>query len=139
MAGVMPKKARKRLGRYLRDIADQLELRDWTVTHRWSQEPANPNHGADNECIYGQKVVIIRFRYGFENWDPVEQRATIVHELMHATRAATWDQVRGDLDGVLGRQADELFTAAYGRQMEYEVEALAQAFARHMPLPDLKG
>lgn len=130
----MTPKRRRQVGKYLRKIANGLELRDWTV-HVMRGDPHNPNHGAAMEAVYGQRVVRVWIRADLFDYPPAEQRQTLVHELVHVHTSAMAAMVRETLPGQMAPQAHEVFEREFTRQVEHAVDALAEAVAPRFPLP----
>jgi hypothetical protein len=126
---------RKTLGRYCRTVADRMELRDWhiDVMH---EDPSDETAYASAECIYGQKRVRLRFCPEFRDLAPIVQRHVVVHELVHCRMAAVQSQAERDLEDHIGRLADSLFFRSFRRNLEYAVDALSVAIAKHTPLID---
>ena len=135
----MRKRDRKELGRYVRWIADEMGLRDWTLRIDIAQ-PEAPN-GADGmewgaSCapIPGRKAATITFAPWQRNVDLEQLRETVVHELTHCHFFGLWDTVRRDILHPLGQTTYDVFVAGLERHMEYGVDAMAEALAPHMPL-----
>jgi hypothetical protein len=130
----MKKKDRRELERYIRWMADEMELRDWTIV--LADEPCSPENEGDCKPTYGQKLATIRLCKEFRSHEAERQRRTIVHELLHCHWNAAWDMVDRDLEKALGAQADLLFSVAFNRNAEYALDATAHALAKHLPLID---
>jgi hypothetical protein len=116
----------------MRWIADEIELRDWTIT--LADEPCDSDYTAKINCIEGRKHAVIAFNPEFREMDPDDQRQTIIHELVHAHHAICWRMVQSDLIQPLGQETYNIFADSYRRGMEYCVDAVADALAKHMPL-----
>jgi hypothetical protein len=125
------KRDRKALGEYIRWVANEMELRDWTFTV--AREASDEAHDASVSITYGRKRAQIYVSADFRAFDPGRQTHTIVHELVHCHLDSACGMVRNDLEEHLGKQADRLFWDAFRRQMEYGVDALADAIAKHLP------
>jgi hypothetical protein len=128
----MTKRDRNALARYIRWVADAIELRDWTIT--LDDEPCDPDYNARVDCSEGRKHATIAFHAKFREMDPEDQRQTIVHELVHAHHAVTWRMVQTDLLRPLGQETYGVFVDSYRRAMEYCVDATADALVKHLPL-----
>jgi len=134
------KRERKALGRYCREIANKLELRDWWVSTRVDNVggPQDRYDGktwaASSNSIPGQKHVMLAFDPGCREWSREELRQTVAHELIHAHLAPMVEMTRVDLEPHLADQAHVLFDAAFTRHLEFAVDALADAVAPHLPL-----
>lgn len=137
----MRKRDQKALGAYCRDLADKLELRDWTVTAN-VEDPGTPERaddqswGASSESTPGRKYVTLRFRADCRDWSVEDIRATVAHELIHAHFAPLMEVIRTDLYSHLGRPAYVLLVDGTTRHLEFGVDALADAVAKHLPLID---
>lgn len=129
----MNRRDRKALGSYMREVADRMELRDWhlDLSH---DPPAQDDAYASCEPIYGQHRTVLRFAHGFRDRDPEDQRHTVVHELVHLHLAALTSQVEHDASELLGSTADSVFWNGARRNLEYAVDGLAHAIARHIPI-----
>jgi hypothetical protein len=132
---LVTKSQRAILGRYIRHVANELHLRDWTfhVKH----EPAeDPDVLAEIRCTFGTHEANIWFCKDFVDREPEQQRETVVHELVHPHVEIPWEMVRDDLKRHLGMLTWDTFTDAYKRNMEFGVDALAKSLAPHLPLID---
>lgn len=133
----MKKRDRKALGRYVRHVADLMELRDWTV--ELGREPTPDGIAGRCNIVYGRKLARIGVASDFRDDDPESQRQTIAHELVHCHLDSAYNMVQNDLEDLLGKPADTVFLLGYKRQMEYGVDALASAIAKHLPLIEWPG
>ncbi len=137
----MKKRDRKALGRYARDLADKLELRDWTVTIG-PGDPGGPERadgkrwGACSDSIPGRKYVTVTLTPDCREWSREDLRATVAHELIHAHLAPLMEVIRTDLAGHLAPSTHEVLCDGTTRHMEFAVDALADATAKHLPLID---
>src|SRR5579885_2312969 len=117
---------RQEYQRYFREIADRMQLQNWTITI----EPVPPGDAADYAEVLrtkGRRVALIRLSELFLNSSEEDQRDTAVHELIHLQGAFVDSFIRGQLD--------EEEWATYNNLREYEVDSQAAAFAPLMPLP----
>lgn len=137
----MKKRDRKALGKYLRAVADKLELRDWTVClaigNPGGSNNARPDGltwGASSDSIPGRKHVTVTFPEDVREWDLKILRQTTAHELIHAHFHPLSEMWRVDLHPHLHHQAYELFNDSATRWIEFGVEAMADALAPHLPL-----
>jgi hypothetical protein len=137
----MRKRDRKELGRYVRAIADEMSLRDWTFDVELGDadegkdaRPDGSRWGASCAPVPGRKFATITLAPGQREEDPAELRQTVVHELTHCHFFGLWDTVRNDTLLPLGQQTYDMFIANIERHMEYGVDAMADALAPHMPL-----
>lgn len=130
----MKKRDHKALTAYIRETADAVGLRDWEV--RLSDERAAEGKAASVQAVFGRKFARVLIGKDFRGESPEDQRDTIVHELIHLHLEPAADMVYRDLEKVLGRPADAVFTNGFERQLEYGIDGLAAALAPHMPLID---
>ena len=124
---------RGELGQYVRDIADQMGLRDWTV-NMMHGEPANVKAGADCQVVFGQKVVDIRFRHDWHEMPPEDLRWLVAHELVHC-HLWTMSQRVCDLESTMGVMVWGVFDAAFTDALEHATDGIAREWSRHLPLP----
>lgn len=130
----MTKKERKALGLYIRWVGDAMELRDWTF--ELSRKEPDTDAFATVTPTYGRKIAVIDLCPDFRAMAPEKQRHVIVHELVHCHLEPAASMVRSDLEKHLGETTDRVFWDGFKRQVEYGVDALASAIAKHMPLID---
>jgi hypothetical protein len=128
----MRKRDRRELTRYIRWVANEMELRDWTLT--LADEACEPKYDATCQPAHGQKLATISVCKEFRSQDPERQRRSVVHELLHCHWHAAWEMVDADLEKALGGQADLLFSAGFNRNAEHALDATAHALAKHLPL-----
>jgi hypothetical protein len=127
------KKQRKIIGEYVRWVANELELRDWTIvlSHK---EPDDPDHGASIRPTYGQKKATLKLRNDFFGCSLEEQRQTIAHELLHCHTSG----IRWQFNNIGNNLSAPLFDAIWSGindQIEFATEAIADAIAKHLPVP----
>jgi hypothetical protein len=122
--------ARRRVCAYVRCLADEMGLRDWTV-HVLDDPPDDRRKVAEADCVYGRKRINISLSDQFFRLDsekgPDGQRQTLVHELIHAHLAP--------MHLLLHRILPDAQWEAYQLPMEYAVDGMAEGWARHLPLP----
>jgi hypothetical protein len=123
---------RRAYGPYFRALADLMGLRDWTFVLA-DGPPDDPNHGAAIVCVYGRRLGNVAISDAFLDADPAGRRITAVHELLHAHFAAM-NQLLHD-EHREGAIPDSLHRA-YVLAMESGIDAVAEALAPHLPLPD---
>lgn len=130
----MKKRDHRELCRYIRWVANELGLHDWTI--HVMHEPAESNKSGNIHCTDGARECFISFAWNFRSLPAEEQRETVVHELLHAQHATCWHMVQSDLAEALGKPTYYVFCDSYRRAMEYSVDALAKAIAPRFPLID---
>ena len=130
----MKPKTRRQLANYLRALADQMDLRDWTV--RFIHTPCRDDALAECTVIYGRKWVDVEVNRKFLKMSPQDQRATLVHELVHCHFDAVEGVMRDARQAkALPRRTQALIEQAQHRAIEHGVDAVAEALAPHLPLP----
>jgi hypothetical protein len=129
------RKQKDTLGAYVRWVANELGLRDWTFELVW-EPPEEENAVASVQPTEGRKVAVVKFCSDFLELKPEDQRNCVVHELIHCHHVGATDMVRLDLLKHLSQQSYEIFWGGFVRQIEYMTDGLAEAFAPHMPLID---
>lgn len=130
----LTKKERRALGLYVREIADRIELRDWTIAI--AHAPCDDHLEANINVTPGTRHATISFHPDTDERSAAELRETVVHELIHAHIDVCWKMVQTDLAEALGKPTYYVFCDAYRRNMELSVDGLAKALAKHMPLID---
>jgi hypothetical protein len=122
---------RRAFGPYLRCLADLMGLRDWTVTID-ARPTDDRENNAEAATIRGRKQLRVALSEDFLGMPPEEQRATVVHELIHAHGAPMDHMLCGVLDDDARR--------SYKLLMEYMVDGIADEWAKSLPLPgDVKA
>lgn len=131
----LTKKQRAKLGSYMREIADRLNLRDWTIN--LLHEPIHSSEYATAQCesVYGRRWADISFCGHFAQLKPELQREVIVHELLHCHIPARRDGSWHGLQQLLGMPAYTVFSDAMNQELEHVVDAIANAIAPMLPLP----
>jgi hypothetical protein len=136
----MTARARREFERYVRYIADRMELRDWTIRVDHDSCDAKHTEGfqwqAKCSPVPGRKFAILTFDPScFTDLNRHELRQTVVHELVHCHFYGLWDTVRQDsLDLIAEQDAYDVLIAGVRRHLEYGVDAVADAIAPRMPL-----
>lgn len=117
---------------YTRQIAVSMGLGGWVIEE--SETPASEGCYAEIEPTYGQRHAKLSLCATWEELDPIEQRDTIVHELIHV-HLASLTQLAYDIVDGLEPAATKASQAALNLAEEYIVDAMANAWAPFMPLP----
>lgn len=117
------------LSGYIRALADELGLKDWTVF--LSEEPTAPGVGAEMETTYGRKHVTIRVSKDFLSEDLETQRQTIIHELLHVHINPIEHVISFDLYNTfaVGTQTLDMMKSVSSRAVELAVDGIADAIA----------
>lgn len=133
----LTKRQRKLLGPYLRELADGLNLRDWTINIVHEPIPGDAPAAASCAGVHGRHWADIRFGAWFADFDPEVQREICIHELLHCHVKAWSGNDDHELSALIGRPAYTIYAAAKATEFEHAVDAIANAIARHFPLPPL--
>lgn len=115
---------RDRLAVYLRDLADRMGLKDWSieVLTEWAGDGAH----AEVKCVNGQKRAKVRFDRDWRDQTPEVLRHTCCHELVHCHLAPLLAEADRRLSGVN--------VATFEMLLEYGVDGIADAWAPSLPL-----
>jgi hypothetical protein len=122
---------RKAIGDYLRATADRLNLRDWAF--EFKHEPAGENLAGTVEARFGQHSADIKLAHNFRDLDEVEQRETLIHELLHIHRESIRLYFNEVLPDLIGRPAFVAVTQAYRVFDEMATDAIANAIRDSFP------
>lgn len=119
------------LTRYVRHIADLLDLRDWDITVK-----VGTSEDALGEClpVYGQRRATISLCSTWQEMTPEDVRSTVVHELIHCHLAALTHLLDSVAAEVLHKQVGAMLTTAVSLELEYATDAIACAAAKTLPL-----
>jgi hypothetical protein len=118
------------VAKYLSRLAEAMGLGDWVLDVR--EEPADEGTVAEIDCTLGQKHARVYLCEEWTDLDPVTQRDTLVHELVHAHLSQLRHMADTLFDEVKGGKVAK---AAFHLVEEYATEAIAQAWAPLLPLP----
>lgn len=125
------------LGGYMRDLADIMGLRDWTISLEHAPPSSEPHdgHKVQGECAvnYGRKSATISICPDWPEDDPEEVRRVVVHELLHChVEPVQWafNNAANRLGFEAGSVAREAFTDAF----EVAIDGIAVAWAESLPM-----
>lgn len=118
---------------YIRQLADQMELRDWRFK-TFIEVPSNPEWAASCAITYGRRHACITINPSTLTESPDDIRQTIVHELVHCHTTPIRDQL-DNVEEHLGKSAYTTIHNATTDVLELATEALANAIAPFLPLP----
>lgn len=138
----MRQRDHRELERYVRAVADEMGLRDWTLQvttaptiSRAKNASGGHEWGATCSPVPGRKYADLEFADARRDDDVYELRQTVVHELAHCHFFGVWDTIRRDtLDLIDAQETYDTLIAGIERHMEYGVDALADAIAPRMPV-----
>jgi hypothetical protein len=126
------------LGQYIRDVADEMGLRDWLfyLMHGGIEDDdfaGRVDAAMRIEPVWGKKVANIQVGMDFREIAPVRQRQFVVHELVHCHYEIADVQLR-ELRGFIGQVAFDAWWIGMKHGIEQAVDACAEAIAPRMPL-----
>jgi hypothetical protein len=124
---------RKALGEYVRWVANEVGLRDWTL-HLMYDDGLDEGAIAMVTPTDGMKHAQLRFCHDFRHLAPEKQRQAVVHELLHCHHSAASNVLRLDLKDHLADSTHWVAWTGYKRQMEFANDAIAEVLAPHLPL-----
>ncbi len=133
----MKRKQHKALAAYVRDTANRLALRDWTVALNVGPL-READHNGQVECVYGRRYAVVTVPPDFDRQPRETQRHTVVHELVHCHL----DPLRLVVENLETNLGDALYGVTMGTHRdatEYATDALADAFSPLIPLPPEVG
>ena len=129
----MTKADRKELVRYVRWLANELGLRDWTINLHYA-DTDDEHSFAETRTTFGRKIGDISLCEDFRELDPKIQRHTLIHELLHCVFAQEQEFIRLDIKGHLGMPAWNIFFSAYQSMHEYAIDGVADSIERKFPV-----
>lgn len=128
---------------YARPLADDLGLRDWTLTiQRTDEDESRQGSEVIATCYptYGRKHAEITLHPPFWALTPEDQKHALIHEFIHCHLAALQHQVEHDLKDHFSDSAYAAFFDSFRRNLEYAIDGLAAEIARlskGIPDPDI--
>jgi hypothetical protein len=118
---------------YLNTLVACMHMEQWEITIE--SEPCNDGHMAEIQCTDGRCRARIGLNRDFDTYTPDEQRATLVHELLHALTDLSMRCAEDDLGAQVLPQTRDMFVRTYRRLYEVEMDQIANILAPFMPLP----
>ena len=118
---------------YMRSLADRLGLRDWRF--HFDDQACDDDSAASISCLYGRKSATVRLAREWETHSPEWQRQTLVHEALHCHAKGVQNAADATI-APLGSVAYAVFSSVHEQAIEYMVDAIAEAIAPLMPLPE---
>ncbi len=129
----LTKRERRHLSGYLRDLADELNLRDWVIVLLHDPVPMSDPALASARITYGRHSVSIDFDVGVVRGDPQLLREICIHELLHVHIPARVPLY--GVDELIGRPAALVYAETLNERYERATDAIANAIAPKFPLP----
>ena len=119
---------------YVRLLASRMGLGDWKIT-MGKALPADGPDLARIDISYGRKRAVLHLSLGVKEIARVDQRHTLVHELIHCylepVRLASLNWT-----SQLGAKAAQMAVESVHYNVEFAVDAMATAWAPCLPLPE---
>ncbi|MCA9880308.1 MAG: hypothetical protein KC442_21080 [Thermomicrobiales bacterium] len=124
------------LGRYLRSLADAMQLRDWVIELQRERPEPEGAWASVVVCRWHQTAwVRVAWPEFFDTRPPERQRVDLVHELVHVHLDRP-HQLMDDLAGMFGENtATQLAKDRHQVEIEVATETLARVIAPFMPMP----
>lgn len=123
------------LGLYVRDIADMMGLRDWTLILAVRPESEMDECAGTCAVHYGRKMATITFAEGWEDRDPEDMRQLTAHELVHCHTEQMTTVVAHLRQFITDSKVSEFAEETYRVAMEHAVDGIARSWAESLPLP----
>lgn len=123
----------KALQQYLRALADELGLRDWSI--ELHDQLDTDECYASTTCTKDSQAARIALGERFVNDPPATQRETLLHELLHCHFDAGHQFVLDSMGELIGRPAVTVLDRGLRSHVERTVDAIAVAIAPRFPLP----
>lgn len=141
---IHPPQVRRPLADYIREMANQMGLMDWTFILRWHpprEDEDDPESSEEDTVLatcrptYGRKVATLRFSQDVRDAMPEQVRNTVAHELIHCHLGHAQMVVEGEMFDAIGKPHpwNELW-ASFRRALEYAVDGMASSWDEHLPL-----
>lgn len=125
---------------YLRSVADDMRLTDWTFKLRHTPVEGRQEVFAEVDPTFGRKLATVTVCWDWADQLPGDRRHVIVHELVHCHLDGMHSLIHSDeFETILGRPAHALFGAAFRQQLEFATDAVADVIERQIPLLYLPG
>lgn len=131
----MDKSRRDQFKFYLRELADKMELRDWSIST--PPETSPDGSAASVNCLIGRKIAVIRFSCDFDSYSRDQQRHFCVHELLHVHMWGVTQALRDARENSNKEWVRQLELRVHLSE-EYGVDGIASIIAPGMPLPPKK-
>ena len=125
---------KKRLRSYVRGIADQMGLKDWTLEIVVVANESMGENAGHCEVYWGRKCAQVAIAEDWPSWKPKGLRNTVVHELIHCHTAPMGIPLRS-VESAVGTPAFEALSREYRHHHEIAVDGMAVAWAEKFPLP----
>lgn len=123
---------------YVRDMADRMGLRDWTVTiaDDLPEELASVAHTMDAATFLPSSYKTLTLYIKDHPHTADEVRSLVAHELVHAL-TRDWMEAAQTLESHVNPIVYDLYSMRLSHEMEQAVEAIAAAWSPALPLPKM--
>lgn len=122
------------IGKYVKYIKNGLGLGNWTIYI--ANKPCDKEYQASIAPVYGRKVATLFLCRNWPTLDMVEQKQTLIHEMLHLL---FWDMQSAvdRLAGVLDESTFHVTWETYLEALEYTVDGLADILCRQFDDPPI--
>lgn len=131
----LTKKQLKALDPWILELLHGCRLTEWTIRLAKDLLPRDSDAAAQVRCIYGRKIAHIQLGPEWMASSPTERRHVMVHELIHCHLDAACRFMENELETLVGKPAALVAERGFNQDLEFAVDALAEALAPHLPLP----
>lgn len=133
----MPLAEFQRFGRYIREVADLLGLRDWVI--RLRLRPESDPDDDDQAALAVMKVspesrhATMRLSPFFASESRSLQQMTLIHEVLHIPFETMLGPILGHLPSIIGDAHASTIVELLGTEKERTIDGLAVAISPRMP------
>jgi hypothetical protein len=124
------------LGRYMRDVADRMGLRDWRLELE-HDEPEQAHGGQRTIAVvtkeYGRRIAYVSVRGRIRDEPPAVVRHVVTHELAHLPLEPLLQLLEESVGPAIGTHAWLQLETAHRLLLEEAVDHLAETISAHMP------
>lgn len=119
---------------YVGRMKDLLGLRDWQIEVIYGDQ----EEMASVAMTFGQKHAILVLGTSWGTYSPEDQRATIVHELIHVHVTPALDLAWKILNPIMGQATMWPLQTSVVESHEHGVDGLACSISKYFPLPPIQ-
>ncbi len=124
---------RSQIEPYVRQLADQMGLRDWEIVLK-DDVPDSETAHASIWCWYAQRHAELRVAKNWAEFTPELFRKTMVHEVLHCHTRMLFEVIE-NIQTLLGDPVYQVTSRHHRDAEEVMVDDIAVAWARLLPLP----
>lgn len=117
---------KKAITAWLNHVMPFMGISAWEI-NLLESPPSSDDAGACIDCIYGRKVANLELSLDFYSFPRHTQEHYLIHELVHVMFNAIDDVIdHSNLETIMGKPAQIVFTANYNTAMEGVVDQVAE-------------